>query len=456
MASEWCSYLLDDVCDFTNGFAFKRTDYVEPSSETVEVFRMGYIERGGGFKEDSTPVFVPRDYGRNLDKFMLQEGDVTIAMTDMKDRVAILANTARIRESGRFVLNQRVGCIRVKRTDVLDPRFFYFYSNSSPHVSYLRSRANRGVQVNLSTSAIKESELLIPPLAEQKSIAHILGSLDDKIELNREMNVTLESMARALFKSWFVDFDPVIDKALAAGNPIPEPLSARAQTRRALAGQTKPLPDHIQKLFPDAFQFDEEMGWIPDGWEVTDFGSVSKCFDRKRIPLSKKQREEKKPGTIPYHGATSVMDYIDEWIFDDVFLLIGEDGSVIKEDGTPFIQYIWGKSWVNNHAHVLQGARGISTEHLMQFIAAQNMTAYVTGAVQPKINQKNMNSIPFLLADSPLNSEFAEQLEPIYSRFKQNFEEQATLTKLRDTLLPQLLSGSLRVPDAEQLVADSL
>jgi type I restriction enzyme S subunit len=96
----------------------------------------------------------------------------------------------------------------------------------------------------------------VPPMREQKSIAHILGTLDDKIELNRRMNETLESMARALFKSWFVDFDPVIDNALAAGNPIPEPLIQRAQTRRDLGTKRKPLPKNIQKLFPHAFVFD--------------------------------------------------------------------------------------------------------------------------------------------------------------------------------------------------------
>ena len=96
------------------------------------------------------------------------------------------------------------------------------------------------------------------------------------------------------------------------------------------------------------------MGWIPKGWRVLNFGEVSNCFDSKRIPLSKKQRGQKQPGTIPYYGATSVMDYVNEWIFDDIYLLIGEDGSVLKEDGSPFVQYIWGQTWVNNHAHVLQ------------------------------------------------------------------------------------------------------
>src|SRR5437016_1693877 len=94
MASQWKRYRLEDLCEFVNGFSFKSSDYVAPSEDSIEVFRMGYIQRGGGFKEDDSPVFVPRQYGRSIEKFLLKPGDVAIAMTDMKDRVAILGNTA--------------------------------------------------------------------------------------------------------------------------------------------------------------------------------------------------------------------------------------------------------------------------------------------------------------------------------------------------------------------------
>jgi len=253
MSNDWVSYYLDELCDFVNGYAFKSTDYVPHTRDTIEVFRMGYISRGGGFKEDDSPVFVPNDYGKDLGRFLLREGDIAMAMTDMKDRVAILGNTAWIRDSARFVLNQRVGCLRVRRPDLLDPRFLYFYTNWIPYVEHLRSRANSGVQVNLSTSAIKESIVTVPPLAEQKRIAHILGTLDDKIELNRRMNETLEQMARAIFKSWFVDFDPV--RAKAEGR---QPYGMDADTAA---------------LFPDSFA-DSALGKIPKGWEVSRIGDV--------------------------------------------------------------------------------------------------------------------------------------------------------------------------------------
>ena len=123
---DWTTFGLGEVCEFINGFAFKSSDYVAKSDNTTEVFRMGYIRRGGGYKEDDTPVFVPKKYGRNIAKYNLREGDVIIAMTDMKNNVAILANTARFRDQNRFVLNQRAGCIRVSKADLLDPTFFYY------------------------------------------------------------------------------------------------------------------------------------------------------------------------------------------------------------------------------------------------------------------------------------------------------------------------------------------
>ncbi|WP_419627688.1 restriction endonuclease subunit S, partial [Thiolapillus sp.] len=175
--------------------------------------------------------------------------------------------------------------------------------------------------------------------AEQRAIAHILGSLDDKIELNRQMAQTLESIARAIFKSWFVDFDPV--KAKMEGK------------------QPEGMTEEIAALFPDRL-VDSELGMIPEGWEYKALGDMINIFDSKRIPLSRSQRKARQ-GKYPYYGATSIMDYVDDYIFDGVYVLIGEDGSVKKPDGTPFLQYVSGKIWVNNHAHVIQGKRLVTS-----------------------------------------------------------------------------------------------
>jgi len=139
------------------------------------------------------------------------------------------------------------------------------------------------------------------------------------------------------------------------------------------------------------------------------------------------------------------MDYVDDYLFDGIYALMGEDGSVINEDGTPVMQYVWGKFWVNNHAHVLRGKNGICTEHLLLHLKNSNIVAFVTGAVQPKLNQGNMNRIPFMLPPQEIGEAFAKSIEPLFAQIRANTDQSRTLATLRDTLLPKLLSGELSV-----------
>lgn len=314
--------------------------------------------------------------------------------------------------------------------------------------------------------AMLSYKIKIPSLKYQKTCTKLIFTLSKKIDSNNRINHTLEQMAQALFKSWFVDFEPVKAKiAVLEVGGSQEDATRAAMTAisgkdvDALAFFEREHPEQYAELkataelFPSAMQ-DSELGEIPEGWELKSFGDVSKCYDKKRIPLSKPQREKKK-GEIPYYGATSIMDYVDEYIFDGIYLLLGEDGSVIKESGLPFTQYIWGKSWVNNHAHVLTGSGSVTTEHLMVFIKQENIAAYVTGAVQMKLNQKNMNSIPFIFADEAVNNVFGQRIDSIYAVIRAKSEENLTLTNLRDTLLPKLLSGEITLPEAEQSVSEA-
>jgi type I restriction enzyme S subunit len=501
MGSEWRVSQLKDVCSKIGSGATPRGgNSVYLDGAEFALIRSQNV-RNDSFDHNGL-AFIEKHHADKLSNVAVEDKDVLLNITG--DSVARCCQVDPTVLPAR--VNQHVAIIRPK-SEILDPLYLRYYFVSPLMQNEMLSLAGVGATRNALTKGMIEGfEIPLPPLPEQKAIAHILGSLDDKIELNRRMNATLEGMAQALFKSWFVDFDPVIDNILvknmergaslepspnlsqgernAANNSssspsgrsgdegsifdgIPDEIAPRAEVRRsalranaecgiqnAEIHNSSLSPHH--SLFPAAFQETESMGWIPDGWEIDCFGGVSTCFDRKRIPLSKKQREEKKPGQIPYYGATSIMDFIDEWIFDDTYLLIGEDGSVIKEDGSPFVQYIWGKAWVNNHAHVLQGKAGISTEHLMLFMQSQNIAAYVTGAVQLKINQGNMNSIPFLNAGNHVNQQFAECITPFYERIKLLTEKSETLTKLRDTLLPKLISGELRIPEAEQLTEEAL
>jgi type I restriction enzyme S subunit len=293
---------------------------------------------------------------------------------------------------------------------------------------------NTTVQATLNLKEIRQLPLPWPPKPCRDAIAAFGKALTDKIELNRRMNATLEAMARALFQSWFVDFDPV--RAKLDG--------------REPAG----LDSATASFFPDSFQ-DSAVGQIPHGWRAAYLGDVVEVFDSKRIPLSGREREQRK-GQYPYHGAASVMDYVDGYLFDGVYMLLGEDGSVVNDDGSPVTQYVWGRFWVNNHAHVLRGKCGICTEHALLHLRNSNIAAFVTGAVQPKLNQGNMNRIPFILPPLEIGEEFARTIEPLFAKIRANSDQSRTLATLRDTLLPKLLSGEFRVHERSEPMAETI
>ena len=241
-------------------------------------------------------------------------------------------------------------------------------------------------------------------LSQQQNIAEILAPLDDKIAVNSRICANLEAQAEALFKSWFVDFTPFKDQPFV----------------------------------------DSELGPIPQGWKVGTLFDVANLHDRYRRPLSSNQRSlmAKK---YPYYGATSLMDFVEDYIFDGEYVLMGEDGSVVTEKGYPFIQYVWGKIWVNNHAHVLSGKDGFPTELLIPFLKTYNIKGLVTGAVQAKLNQANMAQIQIPIPPKENINNISVIIKSIYKKYRLLTEENQRLAALRDTLLPKLMSGEIKL-----------
>lgn len=150
------------------------------------------------------------------------------------------------------------------------------------------------------------------------------------------------------------------------------------------------------------------------------------------------------------------MDYVDDYLFDGVHLLVGEDGSVVRNSGMAVTQYVWGKLWVNNHAHVLQGRGAVSTEQLYLYFHFEPVAPYVTGAVQPKLSQGRMNTMPFVFAGEELCRAFGRTIQPWFARLRASVDETKTLAEVRDALLPKLISGDVRVANAEQFIGRAI
>ena len=234
--------------------------------------------------------------------------------------------------------------------------------------------------------------LPLPDIDRQREIVEEYETLSRRIRLNEQMIEKLEATAQALYRKMFVDG---IDK---------ENLS--------------------------------------EGWRMGTLGEVANCYDYERRPLSEDERKPMK-GFYPYYGAMSVVDYINQYIFDGTFLLFSEDGAnVIDEYGHPALQYLWGKFWVNNHAHVLQGNEIVSTEYLYMALKEVNATHLVTGAAQPKINQENMNSILLVIPPNKYMTKFNEFVKPIFSYYKLATEENSKLSEFQSLLLAKM--GNLK------------
>lgn len=165
-------------------------------------------------------------------------------------------------------------------------------------------------------------------------------------------------------------------------------------------------------------------------------GAYIRNYDKDRKPLSKNQRS-KMPGKYRYIGATSVNDYIAKYNFDGIYLLLGEDGTVQDINGYPVLQYIHGKFWPNNHAHVLQGNK-VSTEWLYLFFLQRNIEGIITGAVQKKISQKNLNSLSVTMPNNEELSKFDNIIQPIFEQIRTLEEENERLLKIKQELLTNL------------------
>ncbi len=297
----------------------------------------------------------------------------------------------------------------------------------------LQSHSIGSVQDNINLGTFQNFTVTIPDLPTQTQIAQILSSLDDKIELNLQMNQTLEAMAQALFKEWFVNFNfPSSELGLEGLNDD-----------RIFYKKGK---KENKEILPTSNQQNHNSDNLPKGWRMGKLGDISTNFDNKRVPLSSMQRKDRQ-GIYPYYGAATIFDYIDDYIFDGTFLLMGEDGTVQTDEGFPLLQYVWGKFWVNNHTHVLQGKIPFSTEYLYLLLSKTNITHLITGAVQPKINQGNMNKIECVLPTVQILNDFQKVIDPIFEKIKSNKIQIQSLTQTRDTLLPKLMSGKIKLSE---------
>jgi len=369
---------------------------------------------------------------------LVREGD-TILSTVRPNRRSMFFISA---PKTDWVVSTGFAVLRPK-PDLIDPRYLYTCVFDRSFTNYLVSREKGAAYPAVLPEDISNAAIKLPPLPEQRAIACILGSLDDKIEANRRMNETLEAIARALFKSWFVDFDPV--RAKAEGR---EPAGMDAETAA---------------LFPDSFE-ETELGEVPKGWEVKSFADTVEIIGGG---TPKTSIDGYWNGDIPWFSVVDAPRESDVWVIDTEkkITLAGVENSStrILPQGTTIISargtvgrvaLVGVPMAMNQSCYGLRGRadkKGFFTYFSTRAVVS-NLLQKTHGSVFDTITRDTLKGVITVSPPSQFVREFEQSTAVLLERIRENNFEFHTLIALRDALLPKLISGTIRLKDVEPVV----
>ncbi len=398
--SEWKKYKLGDLINVKHGFAFKGEFFSDQPTQDI-LLTPGNFKIGGGFKADKFKYYngdYPADY-------ILKEGDILITMTDLSKAGDTLGYSAKIpKHSGiKYLHNQRLGLVQFK-SDEIDPDFLYWVLRTKPYQFYIVGSATGSTVKHTSPTRICSYEFQAPKdIEEQRQIAQILSSLDDKIELNLQMNQTLEAMAQAIFKEWFVNFNfPGFDGELVDGLPKGWRMGKLGDEFNLIMGQSPPGTSYNE--------IGEGMVFYQGR---TDFGF--------RFPTNRLYTTEPKRIAKPLDTLVSVRAPVGDINMANEMCCVGRGLSSVrhKSDAYSFTYYM-----MKNLEPVFNGFEG-------------------EGTVFGSINKSNFESIEIIVPSNEIIYEFETVVNPLDDKILENTKQIQTLTQTRDTLLPKLMSGQI-------------
>jgi len=430
MASEWSTAPLDSLVD----------EILDRRGVTVRKLRSGFVPAGhrviSAKLVKSGRIDLHADEARFVDEATYQKWMRTPLLADdvILTSEAPLGEVAYLGAANDWVLGQRLFAIRTDKRR-LHGRFLYYALQSEPMIHGLQSRATGTTAQGIRQSELRRVMVPLPALAEQRRIAHILGTLDDKIELNRRMNETLEAIARALFKSWFVDFDPVRAKA---------------------EGRDPGLRQQLADLFPDSFE-DSELGKIPKGWRVTGLDETATYLNG----LALQKHPPNDGSSLPVIKIAQLRaghpDGADRASADIPPAYVVEDGDVLFSWSGSLEVEIWcgGRGALNQHLFKVTSSRFPkwfyflwTRHHLADFRGIAAGKATTMGHIQ----RGHLSAARALVPPPRLVEAMSAHFEPLLEDLIAGRLQSHTLAALRDALLPKIIAGELRVSDAERSV----
>ncbi|ENM5826952.1 restriction endonuclease subunit S [Vibrio metoecus] len=474
MGSKWETVELAQFVTHQKGFAFKSKDYLTAGVPVVRV---------SNFTTDSIDTsdfkYVSNEIAKRNINVELIENDVVIATVGSwpKNPASVVGKVIRVPASAsNSLLNQNAVRLRPLNNESCDKDFLYYLLKYKGFSDYIVSTAQGSAnQASITLKDIYAYEFMLPPSQERSAIARTLRKLDNKITLNRQINQTLEQMAQTLFKSWFVDFDPVMDNALDAGNLIPDELQHRAEVRKAVRENEgfKPLPDEVRQLFPDAFE-ESELGWVPKGWDVKTceeistrigmgpFGSNIKVstFVDNGIPVISgthlksvllndhsynfitEEHAQKLKNSAVYRG-------------DIVFTHAGNIGQVaLIPDESEYESYMISQRQFYLRPDPSQVKSSYIVHYFHSHLGQHKLLSNASQTGVPSIARpsSHLKGIALVIPSNEVQESFDSLVTRWNEKTMRTRNNIDLLTKLRDILLPKLISGELRLDDIELAV----
>ena len=316
---------------------------------------------------------------------------------------------SRLTSYGEALISSAYFVFEVIDENELNPEYLMMWFSRSESDRFQWFQSGADIRGRITWEEFCSLPIKVPSIVKQREIVKECNTIVNRIKLNEQHSQKLEETAQALYKHWFVDFE------------FP---NVNGQPYKSSGGKM---------IYND--ELDQE---IPVGWNFDYLNNICENLNKKRKPISGIEREDIQ-GVYPYYGAMGVVDYIDKYIFEGTYLLVSEDGvHVTDKNGNPSLQYVWGKFWVNNHAHILQGNHLISTEYLMLALKNTNVSHLVTGAAQPKINLGNLSSIQLHIPNDRVLDLFNRGVSKLYQNYKLISDENNLLKEAKELLLSKM------------------
>ncbi|QED70986.1 restriction endonuclease subunit S [Escherichia coli] len=458
MGSNYIEMRLEDCMDAIIDYRGKTPKKVDNGIPliTAKIIKNGRIQEVNEF-------IAINDYDDWMVRGLPLEGDVVLTTEAPLGEVAQL-------DARKVALAQRVITLRGKK-GILENDYLLYLLQSSFVQNQLDGRASGSTVTGIKQSELREIILRLPPVSLQKSISHQLKCLDKKIDLNNKINKTLEQMSQTLFKSWFVDFDPVIDNALDAGNPIPEALQSRAELRQKVRNSTdfKPLPAEIRSLFPSEFE-ETELGWVPKGWHYKNAEEIATISIGKTPPRTQKEcfcdKKDSNYAWVSIKDLGNCSVFIkdsSEYLTSDAVnsynvKIVPKDAVLLSFKLTIGRIAIAENILTTNEAiaHFYNMKHDVNKEYLYSYLKSFDYNSLgSTSSIATAINSKIIRKIPVLVPDGDILEKYKKSTDIIFQKIKFNNGNICNLTALRDTLLPKLISGELSPDDLPDLTTDT-